>query len=201
MNTLDIPRLTQYDILPAALINQFPWPENDYRPRAEARAAWTPDALHFWLTAWEAEPLTRFFEHQSPVYTDSCLEFFLNACPDAGRRYLNFEFNSAGSLLLYIGDSRYSRKSLKPAELGRLKIRAGQQLDDEPRWQIACVVPLDLLEDHFGHLAWGPGLVMAGNFYKCGDQTAQPHCACWNPITASKPDFHRPEDFGRLILT
>ena len=38
------------------------------------------------------------------------------------------------------------------------------------------------------------------NFYKCGDKTAHPHYLSWSPIDTPKPDFHRPEFFGELIL-
>ena len=41
---------------------------------------------------------------------------------------------------------------------------------------------------------------LRANFYKCGDKTAHPHYLSWSPIHTEKPDFHRPEFFGELIL-
>ena len=38
------------------------------------------------------------------------------------------------------------------------------------------------------------------NFYKCGDKTAHPHYLSWSPIDTPKPDFHRPDFFGELLL-
>ena len=44
------------------------------------------------------------------------------------------------------------------------------------------------------------GLRLRGNFYKCGDATVQPHYLAWNPVTSAVPAFHRPEDFGEIVL-
>lgn len=38
------------------------------------------------------------------------------------------------------------------------------------------------------------------NCFKCGDFTVQPHYMMWNETTSETPDFHRPQDFGRMIF-
>ena len=42
------------------------------------------------------------------------------------------------------------------------------------------------------------GKEITANFYKCGDDLTVPHFVSWNPIKTEKPDFHRPEFFGKL---
>ena len=44
----------------------------------------------------------------------------------------------------------------------------------------------------------GPRL--RGNFYKCGDATVRPHYLAWNPVTSETPAFHRPWEFGEIVL-
>ena len=39
-----------------------------------------------------------------------------------------------------------------------------------------------------------------GNFYKCASGSSQPHYLSWNPINTEKPDFHRPDFFGKIIF-
>lgn len=41
---------------------------------------------------------------------------------------------------------------------------------------------------------------MIGNFFKTGEQTPVHHTLSWNLIDLDKPDFHRPEWFGKLIV-
>ncbi|MFA5695554.1 MAG: carbohydrate-binding family 9-like protein, partial [Proteiniphilum sp.] len=38
------------------------------------------------------------------------------------------------------------------------------------------------------------------NFYKCGDETAEPHYISWSPIDLPAPDFHAPQFFGLLEM-
>ena len=42
--------------------------------------------------------------------------------------------------------------------------------------------------------------MICGNFYKCGDETVQPHYYSWNPVELVDPDFHRSEFFGKLYF-
>ena len=40
----------------------------------------------------------------------------------------------------------------------------------------------------------------ACNFYKCGDKTKTRHYLAWAPLSSEKPDYHRRQDFGRMIF-
>ena len=37
-----------------------------------------------------------------------------------------------------------------------------------------------------------------GNFYKCADETMNPHFVSWSPIDLPEPNFHCPEFFGNI---
>ena len=63
-------------------------------------------------------------------------------------------------------------------------------------WDVAMIIPLDLIGVNPESL---PDTLKA-NFYKCGDLTSHPHYLSWSPIGTPKPDFHRPEYFGELII-
>jgi hypothetical protein len=63
-------------------------------------------------------------------------------------------------------------------------------------WRVGVVIPFELIGVDPENL---PESIRA-NFYKCGDKTAHPHYLSWSPIETPKPDFHRPEFFGELLL-
>ena len=130
----------------------------------------------------------------SPVHEDSCLEFFF--MPEGETRYLNFEFNPKGCLHLGFGTGRSDRVTLYREDAGTL-FRIRPSLSAEG-WEVRWRVPLAFLR-----LFW-PDFAFAGalraNVYKCGDRTVREHYLAWNPVVSASPDFHRPEDFGRMIF-
>lgn len=143
-------------------------------------------------------------EYQGPVYTDSCVEFFVQ--PVKGKGYFNFEINAGGTLLLtYIEDSTrvpggFAKFARVDSAWGRqVQIQASLPRVVEPEraaeWSLRYRVPFALFEHYTGIRAekeW------RGNFYKCGDDTSHPHWMSWSPVSAL--NFHLPDCFGHLLL-
>lgn len=173
-------------------------------PEARAFLSYTEDELQISMRAYEEEPLTRFSRHNDPVYKDSCLEFFLQPAPESDERYLNLEMNSAGTILTGLGAGRLDRVYLTADEVPPLHIRAEtNQLDSatgKRYWSVSLRLPMPWLTELFPGFRPAPGTVMRGNFYKCGDETVQPHYGSWSLVRSDAPDFHRSADFGRLVL-
>ena len=159
-----------------------------------AKIGWTEDALMVRLEAHEA--LIRA-EETGPLghpWEDSCLEFFLS--PVAGDpRYINIEFNPNACCRLGLGDGR-ERIQLLP-ERNWLE----PEVFTAPEgWGITYRVPFALLKMLFPAFTAAPGTVIRANCYKCGDKTAQPHFLSWNRVASVTPNFHRPQDFGKMVL-
>ena len=176
-----------------AAIDQYAW-GGDYRPEARAYLTWDSEGLRVLLCANEAEVSAQVTAFGGPVYTDSCLECFLRPF-DGDPRYLNIEVNAAGAALIGFGPDREHRRVLEACPEG-MDIQVSRY---EGRWwAVAYTLPFGWLESVFGR-AVDEGACFWGNFYSC-DESIHPHFGSWNPIEAPKPDFHRPECFGRLIL-
>ena len=67
-------------------------------------------------------------------------------------------------------------------------------------WGVEYRVPFAFIRTLFPGFAGAPGGVIRANCYKCGDLTRTPHYLAWNPVRSEAPDFHRPRDFGEMIL-
>ena len=151
---------------------------------------------------------TRF---QSPVYEDSCVEFFFRPFPDRG--YFNFEFNCAGTVLSYFitdwtraGNAVAAYQPLTEAELRTIAVRSTFGPEDLPihdilaDWSLEFEIPFALLRAYTaeaGEIQKQPE--WRGNAYKCADLSASPHWGSWAPLRAK--NFHSPEEFGRLLPT
>lgn len=127
------------------------------------------------------------------VCRDSCLEFFF--APDGGERYFNFELNPLGTLCLGFGAGRSARVRQVPRDLGQFQI---EPFTTPKGWGVTFTVPADFVRLYFPSFALSGEA--AANFYKCGDDTPTPHYLAWSPLTSPAPDFHRRQDFGRLIF-
>ncbi|MDF2939313.1 MAG: diguanylate cyclase [Paenibacillaceae bacterium] len=201
-----LPQELQPGPLPLAVASA-PWPEYGGFPQTEVFLWSSATGLHVKFQVWESKPRTVWQHHNEPVYEDSCVEFFLQPCPASDNRYVNFEMNAAGTLLLQIGTDRSDRQFLDPSGYTRFAIEVSGAFPPvkhspsaDPCWEAAYTIPFDWLTSLFHDFRPTPGWEMRGNFYKCGDRTASPHYGCWSPVTSAQPDFHRSCDFGRIIL-
>ena len=176
------------------------WPEAfPYAPLCGGRVARTRDALVVDFRVSGLDLRARNTADNGRQWEDSCVEVFIQD-PD-GAPYYNFEINALGKVLACKGPERHNRTP-RPAEemeqILRLTQMEGGPLEQEGihTWRVGVVIPFRLLGIDPERL---PRSIRA-NFYKCGDKTAHPHFLSWSPVETPKPDFHRPEFFGELIL-
>lgn len=144
---------------------------------------------------------------QSPVYKDSCVEFFLQPKEAAG--YFNFEFNCGGAMLAsYVTDPTRTAGTVKgyapfTAE-DNLRIKRYSDMPSiiEPEiskdtvWHLGFCIPFGILEKYSGKTSPAGGDTWRANFYKCGNDTSHPHWGSWAPL--STLNFHLPDDFGEI---
>ncbi len=136
-----------------------------------------------------------------PVANDSCVEFFVSPDPASGR-YWNFEFNAIGRKNVSTRIERPNPRRLDTTELASIRTypSAGTNSFAERNglhnWNLLVAIPLELIGVKYA----GHPIEMKGNFYKCSGKTSSPHYMSWAPITTDRPDFHRPEFFGSIIL-
>ena len=140
------------------------------------------------------------YENNSPVSQDSCVEFFV--APKGDNHYWNFEFNCIGTINASHRTERKNPTRLNDEELAQVLRYAScgnkpfQELEGIFSWNLLVAIPLSLIGIEYS----GMPIEMKGNFYKCASGCTQPHYLSWNPIFTEKPDFHRQEFFGNIIL-
>lgn len=186
------------DQQPAYLLNCFPW--HEYK---------SDTSVNFSIAASESHVLLKFRVKErnfravhtainSPVYEDSCVEFFF-AFDDNG--YYNFEFNCIGTTLAEFGKNRKLRKFLPLSAIEKIMTETVIKYvkDGFYIWELAVIIPVETFIHHkIKDLRTQEYRV---NFYKCGDKLTQPHYIVWSPIVSSEPDFHQPQYFGRLTFS
>ncbi len=140
------------------------------------------------------------YQNNSPVSQDSCVEFFVS--PGCDSHYWNFEFNCIGAINASHRTERNNPTRLNDEQLATVKryascgTRPFNEVEGLFTWNLIIAIPLELIGVKYN----GSPIEMRGNFYKCASGSSQPHYLSWNPISTEKPDFHRPEYFGKIIL-
>lgn len=165
---------------------------------ATAQIAYDETAIYAYLTAKEKAVLARYTTQTSPVWTDSCLEFFF--CPIEGDlRYFDFESNPNGST--FVGFGRNSQEILRLVTVEAEKsIVSAETARTEDGWSVLYTIPYDFLRIIVPDFKPTSGMKIRANCYKCGDETEKPHFISWNRINSETPQFHRPQDFGLMIF-
>lgn len=149
-------------------------------------------------------------EPQGRVWTDSCVEFFVQPAGTEG--HFNFEVNAGGALLASrIVDERRlpgggfaDWAPLPPEWMARVGVRTSlPRVVDPPLpgpvdWHAELSVPLDLLAALSGAPCRPcPGDEWRANFFHCGDETPSPRWGAWSDV-GEVLDFHQTSRFGVL---
>ena len=187
-------------------IDNWPWYQGGDKQPTEARLLYDDAAIYVQFQCEDKHIYSEAAELNGDVYKDSCVELFASVEPEAGPDYFNFEANCCGVFHLGFGAARQGRKLVTAALAARVDVassEAGPTRDESPddaRWWLAARLPFDLLSEFAGRsVSPKAGDYWMANFYRCGGKTDEQY-ACWNPIIASQPDFHRPECFGPLVF-
>ena len=174
-------------------------PEGSTAPKTLAWVQYLPgQGMDVTMRCYERAPRAIWHNPNNAIYTDSCMEFYVNCFPDMPQKgYLNLEMNCNGAAFCSFGTSRYTRSCVLDMGLPHPEVEAEKH---EDYWQVHCLIPASLFEALYGvPFRFETGHRMEGNFYKCGDHTASPHWGSWVPMP--RLDFHDPDSFGTFIIT
>jgi hypothetical protein len=178
-------------------IHIAPWPQFPYGPAVSFAIAYSTVGIIIQYNVTEKEVRAIYNQPNDPVYKDSCVEFFVSFDE---KGYYNFEFNCIGTCLAAFGPDRHNRTLLPGHTIQKIKslshIYRSDNRSEAISWQLTIVLPLQVFLHHsFVDLK---NKTARANFYKCGDDLAQPHYLCWSPIASPQPDFHLPQFFGAI---
>lgn len=190
-----------WDKLPKAYIDTYAWMDNGYAPVTYAALCYDDTAMyvHFWAN--EEKVRAVHHHHGDDVYEDSCVELFIRPHSDA--RYMNFETNVIGKMLLGIGENGNDdeRKDI-PVDDSVFCIQSSVKDTasyNGKGWTLTYKIPFSFLRSFYGDVDFVKEGLRA-NLFKCGDKTEFEHYGMWSPVTNDTPNFHLPEYFGKMTF-
>ena len=185
-------------------IDEYPWYTAGERQRTDVAMLYDDEAVYALFVCEDKHISAVETRPNGNVYLDSCVELFAQPCPDGDGGYFNFEANCCGTVHLGFGPGREDRRLASPAVHERLGVATSvptptkEEFGNDDGWWLAVALPFATVADFAALDVKGvKGSTWRANLYRCGGKTDGQY-ACWNPITAQRPDFHRPECFGTL---
>ncbi len=195
-NTYTITKVSgdfEWSTIPVIPIDKVLWTD-DYGIRAQGQLCYDNDFLYVHQSAVEKDIRAMNTEPLSPVYEDSCLEFFFMA--EGSPNYFNFEINPNGCLGAGYGPKKTDRISIVRNDAADyFDIHTDRTADG---WEVFYKIPLEYIR-LFEHDFRFSG-TLAGDMFKCGNKTVNKHYLSWTKIDLDTPNFHCPEYFGKLVF-
>ena len=180
-------------------IDTINWDDYSYLPKLNFRIGHVNNEI--WLKYYvnEKNILAQEIHTNGDVYKDSTVEFFISL---DGENYYNFEFNCIGTIHVGYGKGRGNRTPVIPeiAEMIEIESSLGNKPFAEKSgnfdWEMMIRIPVECFA--FDNIKLLNDTNATANFYKCGDETSEPHFVTWNPIGTETPDYHCPGFFGKV---
>lgn len=192
----------KWENVATAKIEHWHWEGDEpFRPPSFAQLCGVYDkGLFARLWSFEENPRCVCTKRDEPVYTDSCLELFLQPVPGHDV-YVNFEMNCKGIYLSQFGEKRENRIFIKDIcklepEITPFEVIA----NDKKAWGITIFLSDALISGIYVNDYKTKAGIIRGNFYKCGDKTPHAHYGAFFPVSSAKFGFHNPAKFGNIIL-
>ncbi len=184
----------------------FPWYESGKKEQTVAKMLWDDENLYVAFVCEDAHIWAEHTARDSSVWKDDTVEVFTAPNPDRPQAYFNIEMNVLGIFL----DQFHPNGAGVPVEeewngegiqiktsiVGTLN----DDSDDDQYWILEAAIPLK----NFAHVAkntpprdgdiWHLGLNRLGG--KTNQQYSQ-----WSASQTPNPQFHAPDDFGRVTFS
>ena len=178
-----------------------------FKPEAQAKMMYDDENLYviFHVVDRYVRCLTN--KINGPVWEDGAVEFFFAPDPQKPLLYFNLETNCGGTALMHYNlVPRKESKALTEEEIKKVEIAhtlpslIDPEMKEPVTWTLEYRIPLSILLKYSQVTRPASGVVWKANFYKIAENSSNPHYITWSVVEAEKPDFHRPEFFGKLIF-
>ncbi len=187
---------------PVANIDSFHWEKEGYsRPSSFASMfAIENNGIHALLWSFEENIRCECQKRDDPVYTDSCLEFFIMPV-EGDSRYINIEVNPKGVYLSQFGEKREGRVFIKElTDLAPVIYPIEIEENGKKAWGCEIILSEEFISELYKTDYKVKECTVKGNFYKCGDLSVTPHYGAHFPVDSADSGFHNPDCFGKIIM-
>lgn len=177
----------------------------EHIPFVEAKIAYDNLAIYVIFRVEDRYVKAVHNNHQDPVYTDSCVEFFFSPKENSDEGYFNLEMNCGGTMLFHHQtEPRTNQVHIAAEDIEQVEVAhslpqiVDPEIEEDTTWFVEYRIPFSVLANYRDFPVPENGTLWRANLYKCADATSHPHWLTWAFIDLPSPNFHQPDYFGFL---
>jgi len=184
----------------------FPWYEEGKKEQTVVKLLWDDENLYVSFICEDAHIWAEYTQRDDPVSRDDCVEVFTAPNPDRPHAYFNIEMNVLGVFLDQFHPEgpgvpvkeEWDGKGIRIATsiVGTLN----DDSDTDAYWILEVAIPFQNFAGAAKHIPPQPGDVWRLGRNRCGGKTNQQYSQ-WAASRTEKPQFHSPDDFGRVTFS
>ena len=185
---------------------KFPWWKEGKREQTDARMLWDDRYLYVLYQCDDAHISAQYTKRDERVYLDDCVELFTAPNPKTPKVYFNIEMNVNAAILDRYHPPRGKGKELPQWDATGILIKVsidGTKNDDsdtDKGWVLEVAIPFSDFKIATGKDSPSAGDVWRLNLNRCGGETNAQYSQ-WSPSGTTRPSFHVPEAFGRIVFS
>ena len=185
---------------------RFAWWKAGKKEQTVAKMLWDEKYLYVAYLCEDAHISGTRTERDSSVWLDDAVEVFAAPDPDKPDVYFNVEMSVTGAWLDHShpkgveggSDRNWYPEGVKIAT--RVHGTLNNDGDTDQYWVLEAAIPLKGYEMVARHTPPRPGDVWRLNLNRLGGKTNE-QFSQWSPGTTPEPQFHAPQDFGRVTFS
>ena len=183
---------------------QFPWWESGKQEQTVSKMLWDDENLYVFFLVEDAHIWAEQTERDSAVFKDDCVEVFVAPNPDQRLSYFNIEMNVREAFLDQFhpqgpqsSTSEWNGRGIQIATsiVGTLN----DDSDTDRYWILEAAIPFNNFTNIANNTPPQPGEMWHLNLNRLGGKTNR-QFSQWSPSQTPKPQFHAPQDFGRVTF-
>lgn len=183
----------------------FPWWTSGAKEQTEAKMLWDDDHLYVAFRCDDAHMWADHYSTNDWTYNDDCAEIFWFPGPEATDSYYTFEINCLGNLLsVYVNPANpitHRDSRIMVPRIGRtVQGTVNNDNDTDTSWVLEVAIRFSDYPELSSGEPPSPGDVWRAGLNRCGGKT-NPQYSQWSPSQTTRPNFHRPTEFGKLVFS
>ncbi len=184
----------------------FPWLKEGEKEQTEVKILWDDTFLYVSFKCQDKHVWAEYFDTNSNTCLDDCVEIFWDPNPeDPRRKYNMFEMNCVGNVLsVYVGSGESIKQRVSRIMVPHIAQSIQGTLNNDDDIDTGWILEIAIRFSDYPEL-FKKALPVNGDYWRvglnrCGGKTNQQYSQ-WSPTQSDNPNFHAPEDFGKIIFS